>query len=52
MPLMSLYVYSTERTCRTKVFTSSAAYATLCVDNRYFGLLVVVSINVNHQYGT
>lgn len=52
MPLMSLYVYRTERTGGTQILACSATDATLGVDNWNLGRFVVLGIHVHHHYGS
>lgn len=52
MPLVSLDVYRTERTCGTKVLACPATDATLSVYHRNLGRLIVIGINMHHKDGS
>ena len=50
--LMSFNVDCAERTCRTQVLASSAAYATLGVHSRYLRRIGIGAVRRHHRYST
>ncbi len=49
---MTFYIYCAERSRWTKILTSAATDAPLCVYNRYFTRILIFRVRGYHCYGS